>query len=294
MKLYKTAINQISNFSTKLKGDTLLGQLCWMIVFKYGENRLKELLNSYEKTPFLIVSDPFATGYFPKPKMPSRYLNENIDQKKENRKKIWLTFNDLKNGNYQNAKKDSDIKNENIECNNMHNSINYKTFHTDGDEFAPYTLKEYKFLPKDIYFLTDENLFSKSELTEILTLLSEYGYGKDTTIGKGRFLFSSLQEQRFEFNSTTFMALSPFSPQGMTVEKIFYEPFVRFGKMGADRAYTNPFKKPLLLADSGSVVKFHNIPKKHYIGKAIKNITQTYNDTVHQGYSIIIPIKEIS
>lgn len=294
MKLYKTTINQLSNFSTKLKGDTLFGQLCWMIIFKYGENRLKELLTSYDETPFLIVSDPFAKGYLPKPKIPSRYLNEDIDKKKENRKKIWLNFDDLKNGNYQNAKKDSDIDNEDIEFDNIHNSINYKSFHTEEDNFAPYALKEYKFSPKEVYFLINENLFSKNNLVEILTLLSEYGYGKDTTLGKGRFSFSNLEEQKLEFNSKTVMTLSPFSPRDIAVQKIFYDPFVRFGKMGANRAYKNPFKKPLLLADSGSVLQFDKIPQKPYIGKAIKNIAQTYDDTIHQGYSIIVPIKEIS
>jgi len=294
MKLYKTTITQQTEFATPLRGDTLFGQLCWMIVFKYGEERLKKLLESYEITPFLVVSDAFAKGYLPKPKMPSKCLNENLEDKKENRKKVWLSLKDLQSGNYQNAKKDEEIKNIDKELESMHNSLNYKTFHTDGDDFAPYALKNYRFSPKDIYFYIDENLFSKNELKEILTLLSSYGYGKDNTIGKGRFSFDKIDEITIKKDSKTVMALSPFSPQNLEVEKIFYETFTRFGKLGANRAYKNPFKKPILLAKSASVVKLKKPLQKPIIGKAISGIEKTYKDVVHQGYAIAIPIKEIS
>jgi len=37
--------------------------------------------------------------------MPSRYLNENPEEKKQNRKKIWLTLEDLQEGKFNKAKK---------------------------------------------------------------------------------------------------------------------------------------------------------------------------------------------
>ena len=293
MKLCKTTITQQSKFVTPLKGDTFFGQLCWMVVFKYGEERLQKLLKYYQNKPFLIVSDGFAKGYLPKPKLPSVYLNEDVDKKKENRKKIWLTDTDLQNGNFNIAKTNDDISNIDDEAENIHNSLNYKTFRTDKDNFAPYSIINYTFSQKDIYFYIDEELFSKDELNEILALLSEYGYGKDNTIGKGRFSFDELKEVNIEFSSKTVMALSPFSPEGIKAKEIFYEPYTKFGKMGANRAYKNPFKKPIILADSGSVVVFEEQFKKPYIGKAIYDIEDIYNDVIHQGYAITIPIKDI-
>ena len=292
MKLYKTTLIPTSNFATKLKGDTLFGQICWAIRFGFGEERLKELISTYDEKPFLVVSDPFAKGYLPKPTMPSIYLNEDATKKKENRKKIWLTLQELQNGKFNKAKTNEDINNTDTNEVIVKNAINYKTFTTTGDGFDPYGEDEFKIAPKDIYFLLDDN-FALEELQSSLELVSQMGYGKDATIGKGRFTFTDLEEQNISNESKRFMALSPFTPSGMKCENLFYEPFTRFGKTGASRANTNAFKKPLLLADSGAVISYETKQNLQYIGSAIKNIS-TYKDIVHQGYSIVLPIKELS
>ena len=82
MKLYKTTITPLSSFGTTLRGDTLFGQLCWACKFIFGENELNELLSDYESSPFLIVSDAFASGYLPKPTVPLKELGANVDDKK--------------------------------------------------------------------------------------------------------------------------------------------------------------------------------------------------------------------
>lgn len=294
MKLYKTTISQESAFATELRGDTLFGQLCWAIRYLNGEERLKKLLSSYCEKPFAIISDPFPKDHLPKPKMPSKLLGEDPKEKKENRKKLWMKLEDLKNGAYDKAKRDEEIKLNESKSFTVHNAINYKTFHT-GDGFDPYALQEYRFDSKDIYFLIDEEQLGLDEFEKALLFVSRSGYGQDTTIGKGRFIFDKdFQKVELESDSTSYMTLSPFSPEDIVYEKLYYEPFVRFGKFGHQRAYTNAFKKPLLLADTASVIKFTKKPKYLFAGKAITNISERYKDAVHQGYSIIVPIKEIA
>ncbi len=290
MRLYKTTITPTSNFATPLKGDTLFGQMCWAIVFASNKDKLEALLSDYETNPFLIVSDPFAVGYLPKPTAPSIHLNEDISLKKENRKKIWLTLEQLINGQFNNAKSDKDAVNQDENETVIRNSINYKTSTTGSDGFDPYGEIEFSFSKKDIYFLIGDN-FTTDDLTRTLQIVSEMGYGKDATIGKGRFRFSALEKIDLNTNSTTYMALSPFTPNDLQCKDIFYEPFTRFGKIGASRVSTNPFKKPIVLADSGAVIQFQETQNIQYLGKAIKNIS-TYKDVVHQGYSIVVPIKE--
>ena len=92
------------------------------------------------------------------------------------------------------------------------------------------------------------------------------------------------------------MTLGSFSPKGLECKYIYYEPFTRFGKFGASRAYKNAFKKPILLADTASVVEFKELQKYQYIGRAISGLSDIpeYQDTVHQGYSIVLPLKELS
>jgi len=200
----------------------------------------------------------------------------------------------LQNGDFQNAKKDDDaqkIKDKRVTV--VRNSINYKTFTTDGDNFAPYGVEEYFFDEKDIYFLIDESCFGIDELEKSLKLLGEVGYGKDTTIGKGRFEIDKLQEVKIDFNATTYIGLSPFAVgDKKEIKNIFYEPFVRFGKLGGDRAYTNAFKKPILFLNSASVIVYKDKKERYFEGCAISNIS-TYDDVIHQGYTILLPIKDI-
>ena len=287
MKLYKAIINPTSNFSTPLRGDTFFGQICWGIKYIFGEERLKELLKNYDEKPFLVVSDGFVSGYLPKPKMPSKLLGENPEEKKQNRKKIWLTIDDFLNGNFNNAKTKKEAG-EDKEDFVIRNSINYKEFKTDDSGFAPYTEEEFSLTKKDIFFLIDDN-FSLDELKKVLNFIGHSGYGKDSTIGKGRFEVEKLDELNINnSNKKYFMALSPVFIEGIKAKNIYYDVFVRFGKLGYERANINPFKKPIVFADTGSVFELEE--KVQYIGKAVKNIS-TYEDVIQQGYAIVLGAK---
>lgn len=295
MTLYKTTITPISNFATSLKGDTLFGQMCWAIRYTFGEAKLEELLRSYDESPFLIVSDGFAKNHLPKPTLPSYLLNENLENKKENRKKIWLSLSDLQNLNFINAKTDLEINNIKNRSLVIKNSINYKTFMTDNSGvFAPYSEEEISLSKTDIYFLLDKTKFSLEELQKSFLTLSKIGYGKNSSIGKGFFKFEEFNEVKIENISTNiFMTLSPSSLEKQNLKECFYEPFTRFGKHGAMLSNSKPFKKPILLANTASVVIFERKEDKQYIGKSIKGHS-SFDKTVHQGYSILIPLKELN
>jgi len=299
MKLYKVTITPISDFATTLKGDTLFGQMCWAIFYKFGKEKLATLLEDYKegKEPFLVVSDAFPKGYLPKPKMPSRLLAEKSEDKKLNRKKLWLTLDELMSGEYSKARRDKEVNSSDKSTASMHNALNYKTFHT-GDGFDPYGLTVTHLGEKDIYFLIDEEQLSFDEFKEAFELLSEMGYGKKATIGKGRFEYNKDEIEPIEIDnhSKSFMSLSPFSPKGLEVKNIYYDPITRFGKFGASRAYKNPFKKPILLADAASVIEFNESKSCQYLGRAISGLSDIpeYQDTVHQGYSIVVPLKGLN
>ncbi len=292
MKLYKTTIKPKSTFATPLQGDTIFGHICWIIFYK-DEPKLKKLLENYKNgNPFLVVSDGFNKGYLPKPKMPSHLLGED-DDKKKNRKKVWLKLEDLQNADFTKALRDEETGQKDKEITTVKNSINYKYFKTDGGDFAPFGVKEYIFKEKDIYFLLDEEQFSLSELKEAFEELSKIGYGKDTTIGKGRFEFSDFEEIEPFFESNKFITLSASAlKKDDEIKEIYYEPFTKFGKLGSLRANKNAFKKPLIFSKTASVVEFKEAQKREFIGCAIENISDSFKDVIHQGYAITIPIGE--
>ncbi|MFK5937686.1 MAG: hypothetical protein QM497_04725 [Sulfurimonas sp.] len=292
MKFYKTKITPLSTFATLLQGDTIFGQLCWAIRYSFGEEKLKDLLINYQEKPFMIVSDGFASGYLPKPSLPSRLLSENPDNKKTNRKKIWLTLEHLQNTQFSKARTNEEISYMNEKASVVKNSINYKTFTTGNDAFDPYSEEEMKLSDHDVYILLDEQKFSLKDLQKSMNTVSEMGFGKNSSIGKGRFSFSNFSEVSLQKqNSTTYMTLSNSTLEGLECKDIFYAPITKFTKHGASLATASAFKKPLLLAKSGSVIVFDENKSVQYIGKAIKGHS-VYKETVHQGYSIVIPLKE--
>ena len=300
MKLYKITLLPKSSFGTVLKGDTLFGHFCWMIKYKFEKEKLEQLLTDYkEGKPFLIVSDGFLSGYLPKPKMPSFCLGEDASNKKENRKKIWLTLKDLLDSNFTKAKREDEIvENKDTEEIIVKNSLNYLTFTTDKGNFAPYANKEYFLNKKDIYVLLDEEQLNFEEFKEILQFFSLYGYGKDVTIGKGRFEVESITPLDIDFTSKYFMSLSPFVVTDKEkIEDIYYEPFVRFGKFGAEWANFNAFKRPVLFADSASVIIFKESQNKKFMGCAIEDIALSEHPeqkkSIQQGYTILLPLKDI-
>ncbi|MBP3206728.1 MAG: hypothetical protein J6M21_00540 [Campylobacter sp.] len=295
MKLFKVIISPKSSFLTPLKGDTLFGQICWAIKYKFGEKFLNDLLDSYDTAPFLVVSDAFVSGYLPKPNLPLSMLNEpDFDKnKKEIRKKIWISLEDLQNGEFQNAK----ILGENSTSNtlSMHNTINRLSFTTgESDEFAPFSLQEFSISERDIYFLLDEAKFSKDDLQKTLEFIGKMGYGKKSTIGKGRFEICEFEPVLYSQSSAkSFMALSPVVLNCDAVKnakECFYEPFVRFGKHGGDLANSSPFKKPILLADTGAVVEYESDKELKFIGRAVRGIS-AHESTLHQGYAIVLQVR---
>ena len=285
MRLYKTTITPISSFATPLKGDTLFGQICWAIRYIYKEDRLNSLLQNYDTEPFLIVSDGFASGYLPKPTLPSALLNESLKDKKINRKKIWLNPSDLQAGNFQNAQKSSDIEYNFTKSISVKNSINYLKFCTDDSgAFSPYSLIEMSFSKQDIYFLLSDD-FTLDELKTALKFVAN-GYGKKASIGKGNFDFGDFEAVNFNENSKAFMTLSPAVLSDGDFIQSYYEPFTRFGKHGGNLTQ-NPFKAPLLLADTAAVVVYSSPCNKQFIGKGIKGHS-THAKSVHQGYAIVV------
>jgi len=123
--------------------------------------------------------------------------------------------------------------------------------------------------------------------------MGEYGYGKKSTIGKGRFVIAELEEVEVIAEAKTYMTLCPSKLDKEEVRELFYDTFVRFGKLGGSRAAKNAFKVPQLLADTAAVVCFDENKTIRYVGQSIRNISSQYKDAVQQGYAIVLPIKEL-
>ena len=309
MKLYRITVETKSAFGSLLKGDTLFGQLCWAILNRHGEQRLQELLSDYLTQPFAVCSDGFPHGYLPRPSLPVRFFDfvEGEDRKAV-KKKCWINIDDfsvpLKNW-LENAKSDSDLAGSKTEETGWwhprpqpHNSINRLTGTTGSGMFAPYS-QEQTWYPIDarfdIFLLLDETRLSQAEMNTAFSDTGVFGYGRDASIGLGKFECTEFVEWKFADieNANACLTLAPCAPQGlgMDSESSYYNVFTRFGRHGDIGVHKEhgPFKAPVLLADTAAVFPFIT-GDRNYIGQGITGVSKAIPATVHQGYAPYVPI----
>ena len=88
------------------------------------------------------------------------------------------------------------------------------------------------------------------------------------------------------------MTLAPCCPQGQGFDRAhsYYQTLTRFGRHGNVQATAgNPFKKPVLMAQSGAVFGGEQHGRA-WIGQGIGDISTTLPATVHQGYAPVIAL----
>lgn len=279
MELLTLRIKPLSSFVTIPKGDTLFGQILSYLFLK--EDRSFE--NYLNEEPKLIVSDMMPFGYVYKPTLPLDCFKNNKQEvdKKDIRKREYITIENLQNGDLHLCEKVDYTQKETA----IKNSINRMTFTTDGDEFAPYGNIEINFTKKLWMFVLVESDI-KSKIVEVIKEIGQFGFGKEANTGKGAFDIELIDTTIKSIETNYFMSVSPTIIQNEKFDNIWYEPFTRFGKYGLANAHTNAFKKPLLMADSAMVIKA-NLPKP-YFGKSVNNGIEGKPSFV-QGYSIAIP-----
>ena len=281
MKLIKVKITPHSSFVTFPKGDTIFGHFAYHSFLK-GEDTFK---NYVQEEPKIIFSDILPDGYLHKPTLPLKAFNVDESEKKEFRKKSWISIESLQEGKLLEAKELSFYKTE-IKVRNSLNRVSFST--DDSGEFAPFSLEEITFLYEPvIYVMFDDDIFNEEEIIERLNLIGKVGFGKKGSIGKGH--FSAKLDKGFKgfdkVESDYYLTLSPtILNKQANIQKAYYNTFNRYGKSHSSQT---PFKKPLLMADSGAVVMLEK--SQTYIGRGVDNgISQ---QSFVQGYSIIVPFK---
>jgi CRISPR-associated protein Csm4 len=312
MQTLRFTLRPKTAFGTPLAGDTLFGQLCWVLRHCFGNEWLTERLADYtEGRPFLVVSDAFPQGFLPLPSVPSDYWEASGVDRKTLKKKRWLPTEKLTSDfcQWQSlARNDTKAVDSIIGAleplaephTQPHNSINRATGTTD-EQFTPYGVTQYWFHPDvclDLYAVIDESRISADELATALVYMGRSGYGRDASIGLGKFsvepdtAFTGLTHAE---NANAFLTLAPCAPQGLGFirERSFYQILTRFGRHGDAAVLSgNPFKRPLLLAKTGSVfTSGDNDHQATHIGQGLSDVSISQPEAVAQGYAPVIGIR---
>jgi CRISPR-associated protein Csm4 len=322
MRSYRARITPLSAFGTKPMGDTLFGHLCWAVRNRYGESRLAELLDGYtQRRPFAVVSDAFPAGHLPRPVLPGHWFRvvDNADRKAV-KKRTWLPidrFHTPVSQWLEHCQPSSVIPGGTAaEHPQPHNTLNRHTGTTGEGQFAPYAMNQFWYghskegdekarrsLPPvmlDVYLVLDEARLSVDELRELLVDIGTMGFGRDASIGLGKYeLEDALSpfDLPMQDNADAWLTLAPCAPQGLPwrADRCFYQPFTRFGRHGdAGVQYPGgPFKTPVLLANTGAVLTPAEYQNKSFAGQGLGgdgSLSKSIPGTVHQGYAPVVAI----
>jgi len=299
-----------SALGTPLMGDTLFGQLCWEISNQLGGQRLDELLQGYTRgEPFLVLSDALPAGYLPLPHLPlARFDPVSGVDPKQLKKRSWIAIDHLQKpvsswlaeaAEYPEGDAATRLELQ------PHNSINRHTGTTGKGGFAPYTQEQMwkgSLHPLEIHLLFDEKRIALEEIEYLLGGIGLSGYGRDASIGLGKFELASLKkgEALEQSSSNAGITLAPSAPQGMGHDphRSFYTPFTRFGRHGGQAVHLgNPFKTPLLLAERGAMLADGENADRNqsgFVGQGIGGdgqLSKVMLETVHQGYAPVVRVE---
>jgi len=308
MQSYCFTLRPLSAFGTPLAGDTLFGQLCWTLRHQLGNDRLNTLLQGYTTgQPFMVVSDALPSGHVPLPSVPSSLWQQNANaERKVLKKKKWLPTGALATpfAAWQaQAQSDANVA-PHTERAQPHNTINRQTGTTGEGQFAPYAMPQIWFHPDEqfnLHVVLDTVRLSLAELTEALDAMGATGFGRDASLGLGKFDRvgdATLTSWPTAASANSYLALGPCAPQGLGFCPVrsSYQVVTRFGRHG-DMAVQSgqPFKRPVLLAKAGSVFWPETMnPSRLFIGQGLGGtaspISLAMPETVQQGYAPVIAI----
>lgn len=182
-----------------------------------------------------------------------------------------------------------------------HNAIDRRTG-TTGEGFAPYTATRHwydKGSLLDIHVVLDETKLSPAELELALRDIGELGFGRDASVGLGRFTVDAFSKTELPSQSeaNAWLTLAPCAPQGLvwSEARCFYTVFTRFGRHGDIGVHHgNPFKSPVLLANTGAVLTPTQFRSTFFIGQGLGGaglLSKAIPETVHQGYAPVLSIR---
>ena len=311
MDMIMLRIRPLSPFGTPPLGDTLFGQLCWVIRHQSGEARLRELLDGYlANRPFAVAADALPAGYLPRPALPlSRFEQPADADRKRLKQRNWIPHSALRQPlrNWLSvARSDREVTGHpdfslRESWPQPHNSINRLTGTTGEGGFAPYTLMQIGFAPDltlDIHVVFDPARLSAVELQALFESMGATGFGRDASIGLGKFAVVDHIPTTLTgpANANAYLTLAPCAPQGcgFLPHASRYQPFTRFGRHGDIAVQKGqPFKTPILLAAAGAVLKPSRYVKTHYVGQGLGGdgrLSRAIPETVHQGYAPVIGV----
>jgi CRISPR-associated protein Csm4 len=289
---------------------TLFGHFCWTLRLRRGEESFSQWLGGLEQNP-LILSDAMPSGYVPVPLLAPPPRTEagakspGPDQAQTEKKlarRAWLRRDDFLalRGELDSARlrarlaASPDADDDLIEQRIAHNQINRLTGTTPAagglyfvDEFWPDPRSEHAW---DIYVRSD---LASAELLDIFETMGRHGFGRDATLGRGRFDVVDLVEQPdlAQHRGNRWVSWSRGCAGGGTGAPR-YRLYTHYGKLGGLwAAGPSPFKYPVTLWKPGAT--FAGEQNAGPFGRLLRGVHPSRPEVIHNAWHFAIPYTEV-
>ncbi len=307
MRVYKASFKTRGSNITPFQSDTLWGYFAWACFHIWGERFGKEFIDANRNGNPTLVSNAYPEGYLPVPmieiKKSERVERREIFKQVKKRKLMRIeNFRKIKDGLEWNKLFEvlvSEVETRNAEALEagtytvVRNKINRLTFTTSGvgELFAT----EEMFYSFNLWFAIKMNFLNRGQIETILRYIEFSGFGADASTGRGSLKFISLED--FELpesdNPNAFMTLSNFIPTREDLDNVdgsnlWYKIFTKYPKTGGHFALIDPFKKPLVFMEAGSVFKVKT--HKEFYGQMVSNV-HSNPDIVQFAYAFPLKVR---
>lgn len=302
-----------SGLGTPLAADTLWGHLAWGIRYASGEQALVKWLEQYAtESPPLVLSDPFPSGYWPRPALPaprrreSAPTTEQADLGKCLDKRSWVpattwlkVHSDLAPERIVEALSDAPTPPVPTSEAVPHAAINRLTGGTAQAEGGTLysTIQEYYEAPVrfDVWCLSPEP-------PEVVRSWFEQGiaggYGRDAATGLGHIVVVSVDPQPLPTPATpnAGMLLSLAVPQPQTPARGFFVGGVRSGRVGGEFAINQlpdgsvqRQKRPVRCLMTRTIL-FTEEPPPPFVGRLVSGVHE-FEALRHYGIGLVLPLR---
>ncbi len=296
MEALQLTIEPRGPFATPLHGDTLFGHLCWAARDRYGEDRLGSALAA-ARPPF-IVADALPQGYLPRPIMPPPVTDESVDyqEMKRLKKRRHLSGTGLAqiSGSMTPRAVIDKLLLDDAQTDGAgpvstsRPGVRIDRLSGAAAKGALFERLETWYHPEarlDCYVLYNPDVFTREELLRLWTDIGETGFGKQASIGRGRFRVADVTDRPAALTtpeSGYFMSLSPGVPDGgcEVMSGLTRTTFPKHGPVLAVRGLA--FKNPVRLYLPGTLYRVTD-PDRPVYGKALSHVSREEGH-VHPAY----------
>ena len=314
MQLYKLTIRSVSSFCSRLQSDTFFGVFCWSYKYIYGEPALEAMLeNAVQNKPAVIFSNAFPEGALPLPLGIVNLKQDFIGEASKAKGKAAYQLNKkFKKAEYIKVESFQKMVQEQFSCHpeenyiaenviieqdTVRNMVNRSTGSVENMDGAGNLYAQTEYYCKtgrnlDVYI---RSTMEEEKLLKVLELMFLLGIGANKSVGKGRFEIESFQkaeELGTKTGANAYVILSNYIPRKEDATNGYYSTFVKNPMV--DREYATkgvPYKKPLLIVNSGSVFFSGDKEVQEYYGRCVSHVSSLSDKIVVSGYSLAVPIQ---